>query len=175
MISVNEGVPNKENFDKYCRKPAPETNGAPVTEAYRPPSIEMTRVSGECVGVNRYREVKVNVSDKSSPLVLALNAYNYVTWIINADRGVEINKVILIGYHTQKISGLPADVPVEVYTYEESSCPKCWQGRWREDMNFYTAKEPPKELKGISDLPVSTFQGRYTGGDFSIYSGMKRN
>jgi hypothetical protein len=80
-----------------------------------------------------------------------------------------------MGYHTQKITGLPNDVPVEAYTYEPSPCPKCWQGNWREDMDYYDAKEPPKELKGISDLPISTFQGRYTGGEFSIYTGMKRN
>lgn len=175
MIAVHEGEPNKEKFDKYCRKATSETIGTPVTEAPRPTSIEMTRISGECVGVNRYREVKVNVSDKSTPLVLVLNAYNFVTWIIKADRGVVIKKVILVGYHTQKITGLPIDVPVETYTYEPSPCPKCWQGNWREDMDYYGAKESPKELKGISDLPISTFQWRYTGGEFSIYTGMKRN
>ena len=175
MIAVHEGEPNKEKHDKYCKKTAPDADAAPLTEAPRPPSFEMPRISGECVTINRYREVKVNVSDKSSPLVLALNAYNFVTWIIKADPGVVIKKVILIGYHTQKITGISNNVPVEVYTYEPSPCPKCWQGNWREDMDYYSRKESPKELKAISELPIATFQWRYTGGEFSIYTGMKRN
>lgn len=170
MIAVYEGEPNKNNFDKYCRKAAIGSNSTPLTEAPRPSSVEKT---GECIGVNRYREVIVNVSDKTAPLVLALSAYNYVTWIIKPEQGVVIEKVILMGYHTQKVTGLGKKVPVEAYTYESSPCPTCWQGDWREGMNFYDAKEPPKELKGISDLPVSTFQRRYKGGEFSIYVGMK--
>lgn len=175
MIAVHEGEPNKENFEKYCRKAAPEVDSAPLSEAPRLRTLAMTRTSGECVKVNLYREVKINVSDTSTPLVLALNAYNFVTWIINADRGVVINKVILMGYHTQKITGLPEDVPVETYTYEPSPCPKCWQGNYRSDMDYYGVKEPPTALTGVSDLPVSTFQRRYTGGEFSIYKGMKHN
>jgi hypothetical protein len=116
------------------------------------------------------KEVVVNVSDDSRPIVLALTAYNRTHWKVILEGSVRITKVILAGYHSQRVSGIPAGTPIETYTHDPSPCERCWQsGEY-----FYSYRSPPAQLKEITELEVTTFQGRYEGYEFSIFPGIKK-
>lgn len=130
--------------------------------------------STEChrkyAGVHVEKEVSVHVSENSRPIVLALTAYNKTYWKVTLTKGVKLKKVILGGYHSQRISGIPVEIPIETYTYDPSPCERCWQGA----KHFYSYEKPPHQLKEITGLEVTSFQGRYKGGDFSIFPGIKQ-
>jgi hypothetical protein len=90
-------------------------------------------------------------------------------WKVALKPGVRLNKVILGGYHRQQVTGIPADIPIETYTYDASPCDHCWQG----PKHFESYEEPPRELRDVTGLPVTSFQGRYTGSEFFIFPGIK--
>jgi ankyrin repeat protein len=135
----------------------------------------------------RSKEIVVNVSDDTRPIVLALSAYDATHWKIKPEAGVIIEKIILSGYHTQRVSGVHETVRIETYTYESSPCGQCValvrksrgttkpevncgsRGCSDDDVNyFYSYREPPRELKEITGLDITSFQGRYEGSEFSI-------
>lgn len=116
------------------------------------------------------KEIIVKISDTTSPIILALTAYEKTLWKVSIKRGVKIVKVILGGYHSQRVTGLSPKTPIEAYTYDPSPCDNCWQG----PEYFYSYKTPPKELGKITGLPVTSFQGRYSGSEFSIFPGIKQ-
>ena len=115
------------------------------------------------------RAVVVRISDTSRPLVLAFTAYEKTLWKVDLKDGVKLVKVVLAGYHSQRISGISDSIPIEIYSYDPSPCEHCWQS----SEYFYSYKAPPKQLKGITGLDVTSFQGRYKGSEFSIFQGMK--
>jgi hypothetical protein len=115
-------------------------------------------------GITVEKEVVVNVSDTTKPVVLALMAYDQTLWKVNLNTGVKIDKVILAGYHSQRITGIPANVPIETYTYDPSVCENCQQSA-----NYFEShEEVPPELLEITDLEVTSFQGQYEGETFFI-------
>lgn len=116
------------------------------------------------------KEIVVNVSDDNRPIVLALTAYDRTHWKVSLKGGVELTKVILAGYHSQRISGIPAETPIETYTYDPSPCERCWQGA----KYFYSYESPPRQLKEITGLEITSFQGRYKGTEFSIFPGIRK-
>lgn len=132
-----------------------------------PPSIECHQ---KYAGIHAEKEVTVHVGDNSKPIVLALTAYDKTYWKVTLKEGVKLIKVILGGYHSQRVSGIPAEVPIETYTYDPSPCERCWQGA----KYFYSHEKPPHQLKEITGLEVTSFQGRYKGSDFSIFPGIKK-
>ena len=121
------------------------------------------------IGIYEGPEVAVEVSDDSRPIVLALSAYSSTHWKVTLHSGVRLSKVILGGYHAQRVSGIPLEIPVETYTHDPSPCKRCWQG----GEYFYSYKSPPEQLKRITGLDPTSFQGRYRGSAFAIFPGMK--
>ena len=115
--------------------------------------------------------VIVNVSITGKPLILSFSSYDKTKWMVKAEKNVIIERIILSGYHPQSVTGVPDDTLVEVYTYESSPCRSCYQGSGY----FYSYKAPPlSKLKEITGLDVTSWQGRYTGKEFSIFPGIKR-
>jgi hypothetical protein len=131
------------------------------------PSIECHRKYAD---IQAEKEVAVSVSDDSRPIVIALTAYDKTYWKVSVKEGVKLKKVILGGYHSQRVSGIPTETPIETYTYDPSPCERCWQG----SKYFYSYEKPPQQLKEITGLEVTSFQGRYKGGDFAIFPGIKK-
>jgi len=165
VIGVHEGQFDQNAFIAKCADNSP---GKPVSEA--PPRPQKLRLlSAECSAIRQKREVAVSVSDNSRPIVLALTAYNQTLWKISLKDGVILQKVILGGYHSQQLNGIPPNIPVEIYTYDASPCAQCWQGSGY----FYSYERPPEQLRKITDLDVTSFQGRYTGSEFFIFPKMK--
>ena len=116
------------------------------------------------------KQIAVSVTDKSRPMVLALTAYERTLWVVSLQRGVKLTKVILAGYHSQRVSGIPPETPTETYTYDPSPCERCWQGKG----NFYSYERPPGQLRDITGLEITSFQGRYSGTAFSIFPGIRK-
>jgi hypothetical protein len=140
--------------------------------ATTPPALHVIGVyEGETShGVRDEKEISVNISDGSRPIVLALMAHDRTLWKVSLKRGVKIAKVILAGYHSQRVSGVRSETPIETYTYEPSPCERCWQsGKY-----FYAYQTPPGQLKQVTGLEVTSFQGRYTGSEFYIFPGIKK-
>jgi hypothetical protein len=82
-----------------------------------PPPPKPPPQSGDChqkyAGIRFEKEIIVNVSDDSSPIVLALTAYDKTHWKVSLRGGARLAKVILAGYHSQRVSGIPPDTPIE--------------------------------------------------------------
>ncbi|MDD2463356.1 MAG: hypothetical protein PHI97_05110 [Desulfobulbus sp.] len=116
------------------------------------------------------REVTVYIHHQT-PVVLALMSYEPVIWDIRGEETSKVQKVILAGYHDQDIKGLEANTPVDVYTYEASSCRNCR----RQSGYFYAYRNEGREyesalrqLKTITGLSPSSFQGSYKANYFSL-------
>ncbi len=124
----------------------------------------MTQKSREVGG-----EIMIHISITKKPIILALSSYDKTKWVIKTEGAVNIKKIVLSGYHSQSVSGLPENTPVDVYTNDSSPCKKCFQGQGY----FYSYKSPPtKKLKEITGLMPTSWQGKYQGKEFSIFSGM---
>lgn len=160
VIGVYEGQKAATADDQ----PAPESRQSVSISASGESTSSVSRRQNPPPG-----EVRVDVSDDSRPMVLALMAYNRTLWRVSLKPGVQLTKVILGGYYTQQVTGIPPDIPIETYTYESSPCEHCWQGAH----HFYSDEEPPKELRDETGLEVSSFQGRYHGTEFHIFPGIK--
>lgn len=115
-------------------------------------------------------QVIVNVSIDDRPIILGLSAYDKTKWIIKADEDTVIKKVIIGGYHAQSVEGVSNDTSIEVYTRDSSPCERCYQGQGY----FYSHKSAPPELQKISGMPVSSWNSRYRGVEFSISPEVRR-
>lgn len=115
-------------------------------------------------------QVIVNVSITNKPIILAFTAYDKTKWIVRPENGVVIEKVILGGYHSQSIEGLPQNTPIEVYTHDSSPCSRCFHG----GQYFYSYKVVPEELRSITEVTATSWQGKYRGLEFSIFPNMKQ-
>lgn len=67
---------------------------------------------------NEATQVDVAVNQTDSPVVLMLGNYDPTVWNIGWSKGTRILAVLVSGYHRQTITGLSADVPVIVSTYD---------------------------------------------------------
>lgn len=172
VIGVQEGRIPPSAVSMFAKECQNTQKSAPVGMA--PPAPNSPFLSDKCgklsADIGNRKEVIVNVTDGTRPIVLALTAYNKTSWKVSLTKGVTLTKVILGGYHSQQISGIPPKTPIEVYTYDPSPCKQCWQG----SKFFYSYEKPPEELKEITGLEVTSFQGRYSGSEFSIFPGMKK-
>lgn len=153
-------------------KQHPSTKTADMTYVETPSVIAGTREQVPHVrkAEREEKEIVVNVSDTTQPIILAFSAYDRTHWKVSLQSGVKIVKVILAGYHSQRISGIPSETPIETYTYDPSPCARCWQSA----KYFYSYKSSPEQLKEITGLDPTSFQGRYRGTEFSIYPGIMK-
>ncbi len=62
--------------------------------------------------------MEVAVNHAQAPVILMLGAYEPTVWSVGWTRETRIVAVLLSGYHAQKITGLPPEVPVLVSTYD---------------------------------------------------------
>jgi hypothetical protein len=111
--------------------------------------------------------VQVNASDK--PIILVLTAYTTVNWKIEAAKDAQLVKVIIGGYHPQKVDG--ADVPVESYTYlprQPGVARLRYFYAYRENDAMY--QRMATMLRQLTNKEITAFQGsyNYTGTPFVI-------
>src|SRR5687768_16735210 len=73
--------------------------------------------------------VTVEVQPIGRPIVLVVCSYGPTQWDVRIANDANVKRVIVGGYETQQITGVPENVPVEVHTYE---------GPRRSAHHFYT-------------------------------------
>ena len=166
VVGVYEGtIPAGADKRPWWAKCNDERKNNQFSADHSPPSSECHQ---KYAARNTETEVVVKVSDDSKPIVLGLTGYNKIHWKVSLGSGVKLAKVILAGYHAQRVSGIPTETPVDTYTRDPSPCERCWQGA----TYFYSYKSPPQQLTDITGLDVTSFQGRYQGSIFSIFRGI---
>lgn len=135
-----------------------------------------SRAMQEChakyAGQHATQSVTVHVS-AGRPMVLALMSYEPVLWKIEGASS-NLQQVVLAGYESQQIAGVPASVPVIVQTSKASSCPGCV----RKAGYFYSYDEGKPEhgpaiskLEVLTGLQLTSFQGAYQENAFSVSGG----
>lgn len=112
-------------------------------------------------------EVKLHIAKQKQPIVLALSAYEPVQWNISVEPGVAIEKIILNGYHDQKVVGV-AHIPVTEYSYESTgqylgNFMYRWKGGESKSQNLLVHK-----LEKLTGSQLSSFQGCYRGTSFQV-------
>ncbi len=70
---------------------------------------------------NTTKQMDVVVNKIGVPIVLVLAAYDPVVWHVGYVPGAEIVGVIVSGYHTQALTGLPNSIPRIISTNEEKT------------------------------------------------------
>lgn len=135
-----------------------------------------SRAMQEChakyAGQHTTQSVTVRVS-AGGPMVLAVMSYEPVLWKIEGASS-NLQQVVLAGYESQQIAGVPASVPVIVQTSSASSCPGCV----RKAGYFYSYDERKPEhgpaiskLEMLTGLHLTSFQGAYQENAFSVSGG----
>lgn len=63
--------------------------------------------------------MQVAVHEPNVPVVLLLGAYEPTVWSVGWTGGTQIAAVVVTGYHRQQVTGLPADLPLLMSSYED--------------------------------------------------------
>lgn len=98
----------------------------------------------------------VEVGDSSRPVVLALCAYDPSTWTVKVAQGVNLRRVIVGGYHSQKVKGLPENTRLEIYSHDDRT--GGFHTYKRDDPRYANVA---RQLQELTDLDIVTFQGTY--------------
>jgi hypothetical protein len=64
------------------------------------------------------RPAVVEVQPTGRPIVIAVCAYSRVKWELRVAPGADVKRVLVGGYESQEITGVPNGIPVEIHTYE---------------------------------------------------------
>lgn len=101
-----------------------------------------------------YATVKVSYS--AAPVVLSLSAYEPVEWTVEIDKGVRLEKILISGYHPQKVVKAPAKIPVvDLNGNLSGHGPYCYA----RDAGSYPGLA--SALKEQTGLELATFLGGY--------------
>jgi len=130
---------------------APTLQGIGVYEGSYPSGVRHR------AGYHPDGSIDVAVHTQGRPVILSLSSYEPVVWNIKADDGVIIKEIILSGYHSSKVTGVDASVRITWKDFGYS--------------NYRNARTATlaKKLKAYTGLDVETFQGMYTGKEFSVH------
>jgi hypothetical protein len=107
--------------------------------------------------------ISVNINRQNQPIILALSSYEPVTWKLNVQPGVIIEKIILNGYYDQNIIGV-SGIPIEEYSQEGThqtlgNFPYQWNS---------VSSTMVNQLQQKTGLEITSFKGCYRGTDFKI-------
>lgn len=111
--------------------------------------------------------VDVQVTYSGAPIILVLSAYDRVLWKVSVEKNVQLKKVVVSGFHEQRVQGLPDSVQVQ----------HLWRGR-PDAKPFYAytfkesnARQAAETIQEITKRPVTTLLGSYRGEGFRFVVG----
>jgi len=130
---------------------APTLHGIGVYEGSYPTGVHHS------FGYHPDGSIEVEVHTKGRPVILALSSYEPVVWNIKPDKGVIINEIILSGYHASTVVGVDNNVRITRQDFGYTDQPDARNS------------ELAKKLKEYTGIDVETFQGMYTGKEFSVH------
>ncbi len=102
--------------------------------------------------------VSVCIKPSQKPMVVALTAYESTHWKVALEPDANVAAVILSGYHSHRVEGVPADVPLIKMSYDDGSR-NYFYGYDEKDRDFHEMLDRARKVTG---LEVLTFQGSYT-------------
>lgn len=131
---------------------------------------------------NGRTSIEVNVAKGSVPLVLSLSALRPVDWKIVNPHGRKIEKILLSGFHTQRVSG-HGSTPVDStsvregdeYGYDASQSKTCYtfplKGEanklWGSCVKYYT-NDLANYLKRETGLKISKLHRSFVASSFTV-------
>ncbi len=122
--------------------------------------------SDHSFGYHPQGSADVNVKRKGKPMVLVLSSYEPTLWRIHKEDGVNIERIILNGYHNQEVEGAE-DIPVldrsGVGNYI-SACARAWP-------SSTGGCDTPGLVSGIEEITgttIASFHGCYRAMTFTI-------
>ncbi len=108
--------------------------------------------------------VQVRVHPRPKAVVLALSSYEPVRWRITLDPGATLSRVVVQGYYTQEVEGVPAGVPV--LHAEPCGYAYGWEVEQNSGGGNYAAMIAG--IRAVTGLHETSFQGCYTGDRFEV-------
>ena len=115
---------------------------------------------------NAVKENKVIVNTPERPIILVLMAYDPVVWKVKRTAQSNILAVIVGGYHTQALLGLPKSIPTLFATYKEKGdCNAFYAYKAGKSLDQAVARI--KEITGreLDHLLTKPTHGKYIVGD----------
>lgn len=111
----------------------------------------------------RRGRVAVTVHARPRPVVLALSAYEPVQWDIAVDPGAVLQRIVVQGYQTPILTGIPDGVDVQTIV---PGCDSAYGWELRAGGERYP--ELIAALRGVTGLTETSFQGCYRGDHFEV-------
>ncbi len=138
---------------------------------------EGTYPAGVTHSFNSHPEGTVNVtvgqSYNGKPAHLVLTSYEPVNWVISNPSGTPIEKVLVLSYHDSRVTGLPANVPVEKKSLT-SGGNFAWGCAYANyETNGGCSFNQLKNWLVTQGLDIESFVGSYTGNMFNVTIGGK--
>ena len=103
--------------------------------------------------------INVYITIANKPLVVYFGAYQPVKWNLIVEPGVQIERIILSGYHPQTVADAPANVPILTLPYRAGysstgiSKPTSLQGGYK-GSSFYIGGMPAREAPTVKELVI---------------------
>ena len=112
----------------------------------------------DVIGIDGPANASVEITATDRPLVLALASYSGVNWSLSVSPDANVQKVLVSSYDEGiRPKGLPTSIPVQYYG---PANPPFFLAT---DKDYDTFPRLAVELKNITNLPITTFQGRHSG------------
>ena len=114
-------------------------------------------------------EIEVVVDRTPAPVILVLSAYDPVVWKVGTARGSSLAGVLVSGYHTQALIGIPRATPHRIVASEQS------QGCERVDAHStHNAAQADRRVMALVGRGIDRYHGSssasvvYVGGDSPV-------
>jgi hypothetical protein len=101
---------------------------------------------------------EVEVTYTARPITLVLCAYNPIRWVVRMKKGARLREVVVAGYHTQEVVGLPGKTPVRYRVHEGTGQRDYFYAERRGDEKYLRLTDIVRRLTWAE---VTTFQGSY--------------
>lgn len=119
-------------------------------------------------GIHPTGTVDVKIERQNQPMILALSSYEPVQWNVTLGPGVNLEKIIINGYHDQKVSGV-SGIPIEEFSYEGTGN---YFGKFAYKWDKFSPNSDTSslvtELEKFTNTYLTSFQGCYRGTSFTI-------
>lgn len=112
--------------------------------------------------------IDIKIERQDRPIILVLSSYEAVQWNVYLKSGVNLEKIIVNGYHDQKVSGV-SDIPIEEFSYQETgNYLGKFAYRWDKFSPSHDTLSLVNKLEQFTKTNLASFQGCYRGTGFTI-------
>lgn len=158
VIGIYEPVVNATPFP-------PELTGDDVDQQER---FAWWQENVRSVRIPEAASVRVQYDEQApmQPITIALSAYEPTIWEFDIDEGVQIESIILNGFHEQTATNI-GDIPVTNLSPLENAFAACAIA-WPLDTEGCDTPSLVRGVEEIMDTKISSFTGTYAGSEFTV-------